>query len=401
MKILVINSGSSSVKFKLFDMTNESVIAEGNCQRVGLADSELKFELAGGKKQKLVEDLPDHTAALRRIFELLTTGETRVLESMDELDAIGHRFSMGGLPYKSSILIDDAVLEAAEGVVDITPLHSPPQIKGVRVCRELLGDKIPMVAGLDVAFHTTIPKETFLYPIPYRYFEKYNVRKYGFHGLSHQFVVERYAELTGKALEGTRIVTCHLGGGSSITAVQDGKSIDNTFGFGTGEGPGCGSRAGTVDHVMLGYLMQKEGLSYSEMEDILHRESGLLGVSGISSDEKELEDLAAEGNERAQLALDILARQLKKYIGSYAFEMGGLDTIIFTGGIGENSDVMRAMITDGLEAFGVDLDKTANVELNRKEAKISAPGSRVEIWTIPTNEELMIAEETKRLVEGK
>lgn len=398
MKTLVINAGSSSVKFKLYDMERRAVLAEGNCQRVGLPGSELKYERSDGTKFKYVEDLPDHNAALGRIFGLLTGGDTKVLDSMAELGAVGHRVSMGGPKYVSSVLVDDEVLAELERVSVITPLHNPPQIKGIRVCREILGEDFPMVAGFDTAFHQTMPMESYIYPVPYRYFEEHDVRRFGFHGLSHQFVVERYAELTGESLAGSRIVTCHLGGGSSVTAVKDGKSVDNTFGFGTGEGVLCGTRAGTFDHVAVGYLAERENLTYEQMEDVLHRESGLLGISGLSSDEKELEDLAAAGNARAQLALDIMARQVKKYIGAYAFAMGGLDAVIFTGGIGENSDVMRAMVCRGLEGFGISLDAGRNTALNRGEGEISAAGAGVGVWIIPTNEEFVIARDTARLV---
>ena len=398
LKILVINAGSSSVKFKLYDMEAGTVPAEGNCQRVGLSGSEVKYSLSDGRKFKYVEVLPDHNAALQRILALLTAGETKVLERIGELSAIGHRVSMSGPRYADSVLVSEDVIAEVERMSEITPLHNPPQAKVIRVCREILGQEFPMVVGFDTGFHQTIPKEAYIYPVPYRYLEQYDLRKYGFHGLSHLFVVERYAELTGRELKGTRIVTCHLGGGSSVTAVKDGKSVDNTFGIGTGQGVLCGTRAGDFDHVGIGYLMRRENLTYDQVEDILHRESGLLGISGLSSDEKELEDLAAQGNERAQLAMAVMARQVKKYIGSYAFAMGGLDTVIFTGGIGENSDVMRGMVCEGLEGFGIVLDKQANFQFNRTEHKISAPESKVDIWAIPTNEELVIARDTQRIV---
>lgn len=401
MKVLVINAGSSSVKFKLYDMHSAALLAEGNCQRVGLADSEIKYERTGADKVKLVETLVDHTAALQKILSMLTSGDTKVLDSIADIGAIGHRVSMGGPKYVSSVRIDEDVIRTIEDISDVAPLHNPPQVKVIRICRELLGEQFPMVVGFDTAFHTTIPIESHLFAVPYRYYEDYNVRRFGFHGLSHQFVVERYAELTGKNLVGTRIVTCHLGGGSSLTAVKDGKSMDNTFGMGTGMGLACGTRAGDFDHVAIGYIMQKENRTYDEMEAILHRESGLLGISGASSDEKELEDLAAAGHACAQLALDVMARQVQKYIGAYAFEMGGLDTIIFTGGIGENSDIMRRMICTGLEGFGVLLDPDANVRFNRNEHIISKADSSVDIWAIPTNEELVIARDTRKIVSGR
>lgn len=399
MKILVINAGSSSVKFKLYDMQQDKLLAEGNCQRVGLSGSEVKYVLADGSKTRILQNLATHSEALAKIFELLTSGDTKVLDSIDEISAVGHRVSMGGPKYVRSVRIDDAVIEEIESLTDITPLHTPPQAMAIRACREILGKHFPMVAGFDTAFHQTMPEVSYIYPIPYEYYEKYGVRRYGFHGLSHQFVVERYAEITGGKLG--KIATCHLGGGSSVTAVLDGKSIDNTFGFGTGQGVLCGTRVGSFDHVAIGYLMQKTKLTYEQIEDVLHRDSGLRGISGTSSDEKELEDHAAAGDSRARLALDVMAHQVKKYIGAYTFEMGGLNTIIFTGGIGENSDLMRSFVCRGLEGVGVVLDEKANTNFNRSEHKISAPGSKVDIWIIPTNEELVIARDTMRIASGK
>lgn len=401
MKILVVNAGSSSVKFKLYDMRAGKALAEGNCQRVELENSVVTYRQEGADKQNFVLNLPDHNAALSEIFRLLCHGETGVLGGIGELDAVGHRVSMGGARYVSSVLVDDEVIRAVEELGDITPLHNPPQARVIRACRELLGDSVPMVAGFDTAFHQTMPEVSYLYPIPIRYAEQYGLRRFGFHGLSHQYVVERYAEIMARPLSGTKIVTCHLGGGSSLTAVKDGRSVDNTFGFGTGQGLPCGTRAGDFDHVAVGYMMRKEGLTYDQAEEVLHRESGLLGISGISSDEKELEDLAMEGNRQAQLALEVLCHNVRKYLGAYAFEMNGLDTVIFTGGIGENSDYLRSAVVKGLSGFGIFLDEEANTRYNRTEHRISSRESKVDIWIIPTNEELVIARDTQRIVEQR
>jgi len=401
LKILVLNAGSSSLKFKLYDMSADArVVAEGNCQRVGLPSGEIKYVGPGGEKKVFEMPLPTYDEALSQTIQLLTKGEGKVLDSVRDIDAIGHRIAMGGPHYRNSVRIDDAVINAVEALQDVTPLHTPPQIHTIRACRKLLGEDFPMAAGFDTAFHQTIPPEGYLYPIPYEYYEKHAVRKFGFHGLSHHFVVERYGQLRDGGLAGTRVVTCHMGGGSSVTAVLNGESQENSFGFGTGESLVCGTRCGIFDHAAIGYLMEKEDISFERVEEILHKESGLLGLSGISSDEKELEELAMQGNKRAKLAVDILMRQVKKYIGSYAFLMGGLDAIVFTGGIGENSDYCRAGICRGLEEFGVLLDEDANRAFNRSEHRISKPESKVDIWIIPTNEELVIARDTASIISG-
>ncbi len=401
MKVLILNAGSTSMKFKLYDMSkNGYVLAEGNFQRVGTENGWVKYVTAHGSKKQFEQPLPTHEDALQKIIELITTGETKVLESIQELGAVGHRVANGGAKLVKSTLITEEVIQEAVAIQDITPLHTPPQVATIRACQKLLGENFPMVAGFDTAFHQTMPPVSYIFGIPYEYYEKYGIRRLGFHGLSHQFIVERYGEILGHSLEGTKIVTCHLGGGSSVTAVKDGKTMDNTFGVGTGEGPIGGTRAGTFDHVGVGLIMSKENLSYDEVEDILHRKAGLLGISGVSGDEREVEEAAAAGNERAKLSLDVMAHQIKKYIGSYAFELGGLDTIIFTGGVGENSDLMRSLICQGLEAFGIKLDPKANVEHNRTEHCISAEDSKVAIWIIPTNEELVIARDTYHLVQA-
>ena len=399
MLILILNAGSTSMKFKLYDMSaGARVLAQGNCQRVGLKDSEIKFIGPSGEKHELLMDLADHQQAMDLTLRLLSQGDTAVIDGVEKLDAIGHRVAVGGPKMVKSALIDGYVVAEIEKYAQAAPLHTPLQVATIRACRKLLGDGFPMVAGFDTAFHQTMPKEVYFCPIPYEFYEDYGMRRMGYHGLSHQYIVERYAELTGENLQGTRIVSCHLGGGSSLSAVKDGKSMDNTLGFGTGEGLMCGTRAGTFDHSAIAHLIEVTGKDFCEIEEILQRRSGLLGVSGISSDAKELEDHAAKGNERARLALDMLSVQIKKYIGAYAFLMGGLDTVLFAGGIGENSVHMRESVCEGLEGLGIRLDKQLNAALNRREGRISAEGSPVELWVIPTNEELVIARDTLDIV---
>ena len=396
MIILVLNAGSTSLKFKLYEMNDSSVIAEGNCQKVGAENADMKY--LSGKTGKITKTLPirSHADAVALMLEMLASGETKVIESEKDIKVVAHRVSMGG-DYNSSVMIDEGVIQMIEAKSPLAPLHNPVQARVIRDCRRVFGEDFPMVAGFDTAFNATIPPVAHLYAVPYRLYEGHGFRRYGYHGLSYQFVAERYEAVSGNKLAGRNIAACHLGGGSSVCAIKDGKATENTFGIGTGQGPACGTRAGTVDHAGIGYLMQKENLTYQEIEDMLHRESGLLGISGVSGDEKEVEDAAFAGHERAQLALDFMAYQIKTYIGSYAFAMGRLDTIIFTGGIGENSDYMRASICSGLESFGIKLDEGANREFNRREYKISAADSRVDIWIIPTNEELVIARDAVKL----
>lgn len=397
MKVLVLNAGSCSLKFKLYDMdSSEQVLAEGNCQRVGLETGEIKYIREGCPNITLTPPLPTHQDALKYAIQLLTQGEGAVLSSIHQIGAVGHRLSMGGSRFVQSVEIDDAVIQEISSFREITPLHTPAQVATLEACRKLMGE-VPMAAGFDTAFHQTIPLVNQLFPIPYRYYEELGVRRYGFHGLSHQFVAERYWELTKRSPKGHRMVICHLGGGASLTAVQDGASRNNTFGMGTGLGMLSGSRCGTCDTSAVGYIMGKESKTFDQVFELLHRESGLLGISGVSSDAYEVEKAALAGNQRAILALDMMTQQVKQYIGSYAFEMGGLDTILFTGGIGENSDYVRERCCQGLEAFGIRLDALANREHNHSEHCISQPDSPVDIWIIPTNEELLIARDTYRL----
>jgi len=399
MLTLVLNAGSSSMKFKLYDMAGaEQVIAGGNCQRVGLKNSEVKFVGSDGQTRLITTDIKDHLEAMDLTLRLLSEGAEAPLASLKELGCIGHRIAVGGPKATKSKLIDEDVIDAIEQHAHIAPLHSPPQVATIRACQKLLGKNFPMVAGFDTAFHRTIPKEVYFCPIPYEYYEKYGVRRVGFHGLSHQYVAERFAQLTDRNLEGTRVITCHLGGGSSLTAIKDGKSMDNTLGFGTGQGLMCGTRAGTFDHSAIAHLIRVSGKSFEQIEEDLQLRSGFLGVSGVSSDAKDVEQSASEGNERAQLALDMLTIQIKKYIGAYTFLMGGLDAVVFTAGIGENSEYIRRRVCEGLEGVGIKLDEHLNAKFNHKEGRISQSGSPVDLWVIPTNEELVIARDTFSIV---
>ncbi|WRS28222.1 acetate kinase [Oscillospiraceae bacterium MB08-C2-2] len=400
MKILVINAGSSSLKGKLYDMQTQQALAEANCQRVGLNESIIKYVGLSGKKEIFHRSLPTHKEALEEILQLFTTGKTQAIGSIKEIAAIGHRLAMGGAKYVKSVLIDKEVVSTLYELGDVAPLHNPVQARTIEICWQVFGSDLPMVAVFDTAFHQTMPQSNYMFSLPYEYYKKYNLRRYCFHGMSHQYVSEAYAQHTGKDISQLNLITCHMGGGSSITAIKGGKSINNSFGFGIGEGPMGGTRAGTVDYTALSYIMKKENLSFDEVEDVLARESGMLGVSGISSDEYELEKLALEGNERAKLTLDIFAVQIKRYIGSYFFEMGSLDALIFTGGIGENSDYMRRLICENLEEVGISLDQEANVAFNRQVGRISSPDAKVDIWVIPTNEEWVIANDTFKTVKS-
>ncbi|MCL2856608.1 MAG: acetate/propionate family kinase [Oscillospiraceae bacterium] len=400
MLTLVLNAGSTSMKFKLYGMGNgEQVLAQGNCQRLGLKNSTVKFVGPYGETRMITTDLGDHLEAMDLTLRLLSEGEGAPLGNVKDLGAIGHRIAMGGPDATKSKLIDEDVISAIEQYAYITPLHSPPQVAAIRACQKLLGGSFPQVAGFDTAFHQTIPKEVYFCPIPYEYYEKYGVRRLGFHGLSHQYIAGRYFQLTHKDTKGSRVVTCHLGGGSSLSAIRDGKSIDNTLGFGTGQGLMCGTRAGTFDHTAIAHLMRVTGKSFDEIEDDLQTRSGFLGVSGVSSDVGDVEQSAHAGNERSQLALDMFTCQIKKYIGAYTFLMGGLDAVLFAGGIGENSEYVRRRVCQGLESIGILLDERLNSEYNHKEGRISQVGSPVDLWVIPTNEELVIARDTFGVVQ--
>ncbi len=396
MKILVINCGSSSLKYQLIDMEDKKVLAKGLAERIGIEGGRVKYEAAGKDEIVIEEMLDDHKAALKIVLDSLQHAEYGAVKSLDEIDAVGHRVVHGGEAFAESVIIDDEVMKAINDNVEIAPLHNPPNIIGIEACKEIMGD-IPMVAVFDTAFHQTIPALNYIYALPYEYYEKYKVRRYGFHGTSHQYITERAAEMLGKNLDDVNLITCHLGNGSSISAVVGGKCFDTTMGFTPLEGLAMGTRTGDMDPAIVPFIMDKENLSTEEMSNVMNKKSGVLGISGVSSDFRDLEEAAEKGNERAQLALDIFENRVRKFIGAYLTEMDHCDGIIFTAGVGENSISTRERVIDGLASLGIKIDRDKN-DMRGKEAVISADDSSIPVLVIPTNEELKIAMETAKLV---
>ena len=395
MKILVINCGSSSLKYQLIDMDGEKVLCKGLCERIGMESSMITHE-ANGTKATTPAIFPTHTEAFAEVVKKMTTGAGKCINDVSEIDAIGHRVVHGGEKFKSSCLITDEVINTLRELSPLAPLHNPAGILGIEAARKVFGN-IPMVAVFDTAFHSTMPPKAYMYAIPYEYYEKYGVRRYGFHGTSHKYVAGRAAAMLGKPIEELKLISCHLGNGSSVTAIDGGKSVDTTMGFTPLAGLPMGTRSGDLDAGILQYLMNKYGMNIDEMLNILNKKSGVEGLSGVSSDFRDLEKAAEEGNARAQLAEEKFAYEVKKYVGAYAAAMGGVDAIIFTAGVGENDKGIRAMVCDGLEYMGVKLDPAAN-DVRGKETVISAADSKVKVLLIPTNEELMIATDTYNLV---
>ena len=396
MKILVINCGSSSLKYQLIDMEDKKVLAKGLAERIGIEGGRVKYEAAGKDEIVIEEMLADHKAALKIVLDSLQHAEYGAVKSLDEIDAVGHRVVHGGEAFAESVIIDEKVMKAINDNVEIAPLHNPPNIIGIEACKEIMGD-IPMVAVFDTAFHQTIPALNYIYALPYEYYEKYKVRRYGFHGTSHQYITERAAEMLGKNLDDVNLITCHLGNGSSISAVVGGKCFDTTMGFTPLEGLAMGTRTGDMDPAIVPFIMDKENLSTEEMSNVMNKKSGVLGISGVSSDFRDLEEAAEKGNERAQLALDIFENRVRKFIGAYLTEMDHCDGIIFTAGVGENSISTRERVIDGLASLGIKIDRDKN-DMRGKEAVISADDSSIPVLVIPTNEELKIAMETAKLV---
>ncbi|MDI6601413.1 MAG: acetate kinase [Thermoanaerobacteraceae bacterium] len=397
MNILVINCGSSSLKYQLIDMDKNEVKAKGIVERIGINGSQIKYERTGMDKQVFSKPINNHKEALKEMLGLLTDQELGAIKSLKEIDAVGHRVVHGGEKFSGSVIIDDEVIKALNDNIDLAPLHNPPNIMGIMACKELMPD-IPMVGVFDTAFHQTMPPEAFIYGIPYEFYEKYKIRRYGFHGTSHKYVTLRAAELLGKSVDEVNLITCHLGNGSSITAVKNGKSVDTSMGFTPLEGLIMGTRSGSIDPSIIAYLMDKESLATSEVMDILNKKSGVLGISGLSSDFRDIENAAlVDSNKRAQVALKAFTYGVKKYIGSYIAALGTVDAIIFTAGVGENSNIVREMVLEGLEPLGIILNKEAN-KIKGKEKEITTPESKVKVFIIPTNEELMIARETELLV---
>ena len=396
MNILVINCGSSSLKYQLIDMEEKKVLAKGLAERIGIEGGRVKYEAVGKDEIVIEEKLADHKAALKIVLDSLQHPEYGAVKSLDEIDAVGHRVVHGGEAFAQSVIIDEKVMKAINDNVEIAPLHNPPNIIGIEACKEIMGD-VPMVAVFDTAFHQSIPALNYIYALPYEYYEKYKVRRYGFHGTSHQYITERAADMLGKKLDEVNLITCHLGNGSSISAVIGGKCYDTTMGFTPLEGLAMGTRTGDMDPAIVPFIMDKENLSTEEMSNVMNKKSGVLGISGVSSDFRDLEEAAEKGNDRAQLALDIFENRVRKYIGAYLTEMDHCDGIIFTAGVGENSITTRERVVGGLTSLGVKIDSDKN-NMRGKEAVVSTDDSSIPVLVIPTNEELKIAMETAKLV---
>lgn len=398
MNILVINAGSSSLKYQLIDMEHERVLAKGGCERIGLEGSKLEAKLPNGEVFTRTAPMPDHTVAFDVVKQALTEGESKVIDRLDEIHAVGHRVVQGGPHLQQSMLVTEEVIAELVRISDLAPLHNPGHVQGIRACLAAFGTAVPQVLVFDTAFHSTMPPEAYMFPIPYEYYEKYNVRRYGFHGTSHKFVSYRCAEVMDKPLGELKLITCHLGNGSSITAVQNGRVIDTTMGLTPLDGFLMGTRCGAVDPSAILYLQKKEGWTADETSDVLNKKSGALGISGVSSDDRDLKAAADAGNERAALARRIQRYQVRKFIGAFAAAMDGVDAVVFTGGIGENTVDLRADVCANLSYLGLEIDPAANAAMIRgKEGELTTPGSKVKVFVLPTNEEIMIARETKAL----
>ncbi len=397
MKILVLNCGSSSIKYKLYDMEGEKVLAQGGVERIGLDGAFIKVTLPSGEKRQIMHDMPDHKEGVNVVFKALLDPEMGALKSLDEIDAVGHRIVQGGDKFNQSMLVDKSVEDGIEELCDLAPVHNAGHLKGIRAVDALM-PKTPQVVVFDNAFHSTMPDYAYLYAIPYELYEKYHVRRYGFHGTSHRYVSKRVCEILGLDQADSKVVTCHIGNGASIAAVLNGKVVDTSMGLTPLAGVMMGSRCGDIDPSAVTYLMEKLNMTPHEMSDFLNKKSGVLGITGISSDMRDVEAAANEGNERAVLALKMYAYRVKKYIGSYAAAMGGVDAVVFTAGVGENQTGLRADICRGLEFLGIEIDEAVNATVRGREAVISSPSSRVKVVVVPTDEEIVIARDTQALV---
>ena len=397
MKILVLNCGSSSIKYALYNMDDKSVMTSGGAERVGLDGAFVKVKMPDGTKKKVMHDIPEHTEGVKFIFSLLTDPEIGVIKSLDEIGAVGHRMVHGGEKFNKSVVLNDEVIEVFKSVSDLAPLHNPANLKGVEAVSELMPG-LPQVGVFDTAFHQTMPAHSYLYAIPYDLYKQYGVRRYGFHGTSHRYVSQRVCDFLGVKYEDKKIITCHIGNGGSIAAVENGRCVDTSMGLTPLEGLMMGTRSGDIDGGAVTFLQKKLGLDPDGMSDLLNKKSGILGVTGISSDMREIEDAIEHGNERAKMGLDMYNYRIKKYIGAYAAAMGGCDIIVFTAGVGENQYSTREAACEGLEYMGVKLDVEKNKTIRGEEAIISTPDSKVTVCVIPTDEELMIATDTMNLL---
>lgn len=395
MNVLVINCGSSSLKYQVINSDKEEVLAKGICERIGI-DGRLVYQPEGGEKEITNAAMPTHTEAVRMVLEALVNPKTGVLKSLDEIDAVGHRLVHGGEEFACSTVIDDEVLAAVERCSDLAPLHNPANLIGVRACKEVLHN-VPMVGVFDTAFHQTMPEEAYLYGLPYKYYEQYKIRKYGFHGTSHSYVSKRAAEILNQPYESLKTIVCHLGGGASICAIQNGKSIDTSMGLSPLEGLVMGTRSGDIDPSVIEFIMKKENLELTDVMQILNKDSGVYGLSGLSSDFRDLEKAASEGNEKAMMARNVFCYRAAKYIGGYVAAMNGVDLICFTAGLGENDSYIREKICSYLGYLGITLDKEAN-KARAIEIMLSTPDSKVKVMMVPTDEELAICRETVALL---
>ena len=395
MKVLVVNCGSSSIKYQLINMENEEVMAKGYLEKIGLPDSFLTHKV-NGEKYRIEKVITNHEEGIKLVLDQLLDKNYGVIKDLKEIDAVGHRVVHGGEKFSDSVIITDEVIDAMKECIPLAPLHNPAGITGIEACKKVLPN-VPMVGVFDTAFHQTIPEEAYIYAIPYEYYEKYRIRKYGFHGTSHKFVSRRVAELMGKPVEDLKIITCHLGQGGSLCAVKGGKSVDTSMGLTPLAGIPMGTRCGDIDPSIVTFLMKQENLTPDEMDTILNKKSGKLGISGVSFDDRDIEKAAAEGNQRAKLAIDTFAYQVLGFIGRYAAQMNGVDVITFAGGVGENGPEVRSKICNSLEFLGVKIDEEKN-KVRGKECEISTPDSKVKVYIVPTDEELMIARDTMNLV---
>nr|WP_320036814.1 acetate kinase [uncultured Bacteroides sp.] len=400
MKILVLNCGSSSIKYKLFNMDTKEVMAQGGIEKIGLKGSFLKLTLPSGDKVMLEGEILEHTAGIEYILGVLVSEKYGCIKSLDEINAVGHRVVHGGEKFNKSVLINDQVIEKIVECIDIAPLHNPPNLKGIRAVSDLMPNA-PQIAVFDTAFHQTMPDYAYMYGIPYQLYKKYGIRRYGFHGTSHRYVSKRVCDFLGISQEGQRIITCHIGNGGSVAAIKDGKSMDTSMGFTPVEGLLMGTRAGDIDAGVVSYIMDKEMIGTASISTLLNKHSGVLGVSGISSDMRELEAAYEAGNERAILAEEMYFYRIKKYIGAYAAALGGVDIIVFTGGVGENQASCRSGACRGLEFMGISLNEELNNKVRGEEVIISKPDSKVKVLIIPTDEEFMIASDTMQILEGE
>lgn len=397
MKILVLNCGSSSIKYALYNMDDNSVMTSGGAERVGLDNAFVKVKLSNGEKKQIMHDIPEHTEGVKFIFSLLTDPDIGVIKSLDEIDAVGHRMVHGGEKFAKSVVITPEVIEAFKECSDLAPLHNPANLKGVDAVTELMPG-LPQVGVFDTAFHQTMPARAYLYAVPYELYEKYGVRRYGFHGTSHRYVSARALEFLGMPVEGSKVITAHIGNGGSLAAVVDGKCIDTTMGLTPLEGVMMGTRSGDIDAGAVAYIQKKLGLDADGISNLLNKKSGIAGLTGLSSDMRDIENAAKAGDEKAIAAQDSYFYRIKKYIGAYAAAMEGIDVLVFTAGVGENQVCMREAACEGLEFMGIKLDKAKNATIRGEEAVISTPDSKVKVVVIPTDEELMIASDTMALI---